>query len=504
MISLAITTYNRSGFVVESFINILDNDFIDEIVIVDDCSDMVIYENLRKLIMRLNHKKIRLIRNKHNIGAFSNKIRAVRRCSNEWVILLDSDNVIDTRYIDIVKRLPMEVDVMYCPESLMNMTNTAPQWSYPELSDRYIDRNNVGSYVDDINYEIHMNSGNSFFNRDMFLGAMSLSDVSPDLLLGCDVSYMTYLWMLSGGRTMVVPGLSYNHRVHDGSFYAQNMEQGISFNAKIYQMMRELKPPQGGFVVNKEFKEMIRTSYDFNKGAYDSDSRWGILEEMYNRNFLHITERENTPIPKKIHQIWLGGAIPDKFRVMTETWRDIHPDWEYKLWTDDDVKNMDLPNRALFDSMINYGPKSDLLRYHIMNEYGGVYADTDFECLKSFYAFTHLGFFTGIGYPSKLELYPGLIGCVPHHSIIEQLVKEVCNIKRMPNDPTGVLETISSYFFTRVFWDVIKGYTEGVAALPPDYFYPFPNDRGYKKRNGRVYIKDCSYAIHHWATAWIL
>jgi len=503
MISLAITTFNRSGFTVESFIEVLDCEYIDEIVIVDDNSNPVIYENLRKLVMRLNHKKVRLYRNKATLGVFRNKIRAAKLCSNDWVILFDSDNVIRQDYINTIQELKVSENVLYCPERLMDVGYTKAQWEYPELCDVTIDRFNVGSYVDNINYEIHINTGNSFFHRKTFLDVVAHAEIPDEKLKGCDSSYIVYLWLLNGGLTQVVKGLSYSHRVHEGSYYAQHIAEGTEFNSKIYQMMRELNPPRGGFVVSKNFWDIAKTSYDYNEKVIKQDPRWLLLEEMYNKNFLEIENPHTNVLPKKIHQIWLGGTIPDKYKRLADTWHYCNPDWEYKLWTDADIANMDLPNRRLFDSMTNYGPKSDLLRYYLMNEYGGVYADTDFECLRSFYAFNHLEYFTGISYQSKMELYPGLIGCIPHHPISEKLIEEVKKIQVMPKDSTGVLETISSYFFTRVFFSMIKSYTENIVAFPTAYFYPFPNERGHMKRDGRVYIKDCSYALHHWAVSWL-
>ena len=195
--------------------------------------------------------------------------------------------------------------------------------------------------------------------------------------------------------------------------------------------------------------------------------------------------------------------MPERYKQYAETWRTLNPTWEYKLWTDVDVATMELPNRHLFDSLTNYGPKSDILRYHVLNEYGGVYADTDFECLMPFDALRFLDFFTGIGYPNKVELYPGLIGCISHHPIMEQAMKEVMEMKSINETPNGVLNDISSYFFTRVFWRVVTGYTKDIVALPPDYFYPFPNQRGHEHRDGRKHIRDCSYALHHWAVSWM-
>lgn len=256
------------------------------------------------------------------------------------------------------------------------------------------------------------------------------------------------------------------------------------------------------FVISKNFRSMMSRSYAFNNHTFDSDKRWLLLEELYNKNYLDLPFPEGQHIPKKIHQIWLGGTIPDKYKRYADTWGKFNPLWEYKLWGDKDVKDMDLPNRKLFDSLTNYGLKSDIIRYYLMNKYGGLYIDTDFECLMPFDDFTYLDFFTSIGYNSAIEIYPGLMGCIPHHPIMEEIIKAIDDIRFIPNNPTAVLEHISSYFFTRIVMKMIPEYKEGIVIFPPDYFYPFPNQAGHKTRNGKDYVKDCSYAIHHWAVSW--
>ena len=58
-----------------------------------------------------------------------------------------------------------------------------------------------------------------------------------------------------------------------------------------------------------------------------------------------------------------------------------HPDWEYKLWTDETVKEITLINQELFDKAKNYGEKSDILKWELVYRFGGVYIDTDMEAL---------------------------------------------------------------------------------------------------------------------------
>ncbi|HCT52382.1 MAG TPA: mannosyltransferase, partial [Balneola sp.] len=53
-------------------------------------------------------------------------------------------------------------------------------------------------------------------------------------------------------------------------------------------------------------------------------------------------------IPKIIHQIWIGDQSKRPSEMM-KTWQDMNPDWEYMLWTDDNLPQ--IANRVQFDAM---------------------------------------------------------------------------------------------------------------------------------------------------------
>lgn len=36
-------------------------------------------------------------------------------------------------------------------------------------------------------------------------------------------------------------------------------------------------------------------------------------------------------IPKIIHQTWKDDRLPKAFQLLAQTWRDMLPDWEYRL-----------------------------------------------------------------------------------------------------------------------------------------------------------------------------
>ena len=249
------------------------------------------------------------------------------------------------------------------------------------------------------------------------------------------------------------------------------------------------------------FDKMMKSLPDFDSTYYNGDPQWHLLYELYDKNYCKKHGLSGN-IPKKIHQIWLGGGFPAKYKTWADTWLKYNPDYEYKLWTEDDIDSLDLPHREFYDTIINYGPKSDILRYYILEKFGGVYVDTDFECLRSFNDLSYLDFYTSVGYWSHVELYPGLIACVPNHPIIQQVNKNISNTTQKEVREKGVLETTSSYFFTRQFFEIVKDCQKGIVAFPPDFFYPFPNHKGHEFENGLNYVKDFSYAVHHWAVSW--
>jgi len=87
-------------------------------------------------------------------------------------------------------------------------------------------------------------------------------------------------------------------------------------------------------------------------------------------------------IPKVFHQIWLGPKpLPAHFKRWSEQWLALNPGWKLELWTDSHLP--DIINRKEFDESEKFAAKSDILRYELILQYGGVYMDTDFEPLRA-------------------------------------------------------------------------------------------------------------------------
>ena len=90
-----------------------------------------------------------------------------------------------------------------------------------------------------------------------------------------------------------------------------------------------------------------------------------------------------------LHQIWVGSEPPIHLTEMSESWKEMHPHWEYRLWTDSDIEALKLENVKLYRNAHKIVPedaigqyKADIARYEILYRFGGVYADMDTTCQK--------------------------------------------------------------------------------------------------------------------------
>ncbi len=90
------------------------------------------------------------------------------------------------------------------------------------------------------------------------------------------------------------------------------------------------------------------------------------------------------PIPRHIHQIWIGPREPPC--VWLDSWRvkfigKHGTQWRHTLWNDNAVAEMrqqqDMINGDLYDREAMWQCKADLLRLELLYRHGGVYIDAD-------------------------------------------------------------------------------------------------------------------------------
>ena len=91
-------------------------------------------------------------------------------------------------------------------------------------------------------------------------------------------------------------------------------------------------------------------------------------------------------IPKIIHQVWEGkeGPPSDFLLDLSQTWKEQHPDWRYIFWNGEKIEVFMAEHaeyREVYESYPYAVQRWDMIRYLILYEYGGIYADFDYECI---------------------------------------------------------------------------------------------------------------------------
>ena len=198
-------------------------------------------------------------------------------------------------------------------------------------------------------------------------------------------------------------------------------------------------------------------------------------------------------IPKIFHQIWINRndpELPERFRAYRDGWLALHPDWEYKLWN---LDNLDFtPQRMdLVNSAPNYAQMADVLRYEILLRHGGVYLDTDFECLRNIDPIL-IGVKNFSCSEDGRSISIGIIGAEPNSIYMERCVRA---LPERVGESCTAIET-GPGLLTRVLLG--EGLAGDFVLFPREWFYPYLYDE--PNRANENFSQ--AYAVHRWASSW--
>ena len=218
-VSVAITSYNTNDYIKKAVDIFLNDNFFDEIIIQDDCSEVP---------PNINHPKIKMEINNQNLGAFKNKYKAVNNCKNDWVFLLDCDNNVDKKNIDTLKNsiLSFSKNTLYFPNSLHlvnisldeKLDKKIVDYSFITAPISMKDANNFLSNSHQI-FEWFMNTGNFCLFRNNFLKVMkNLYESNEHNLLEADAFVFFYEWLKSGLYVDIIHNFQINHILRKDSY----------------------------------------------------------------------------------------------------------------------------------------------------------------------------------------------------------------------------------------------------------------------------------------------
>lgn len=216
-------------------------------------------------------------------------------------------------------------------------------------------------------------------------------------------------------------------------------------------------------------------------------------------------------IPRIIHYCWFGGnPLPEIEQQCLASWKEHMPEWEMMRW---DESNFDLSSAPLYVRQAYEARKfafvSDYVRLWALEQYGGVYVDTDVKVLKSYEPL--LGDTAFIGLEESKAHLPGtcVMGCEAHCQWVKDMLSTydgaefikadgsldlTTNVERMGKVMLRELE--NEGMSEDKYWKRVQ-YIEkwGLCIYTHDYFSPITSTRVMRKTEN-------TYSIHYFAGSW--
>lgn len=168
-------------------------------------------------------------------------------------------------------------------------------------------------------------------------------------------------------------------------------------------------------------------------------------------------------IPKIIHYCWFGkGLMPQSQKNCIKGWQRLMPDYRIMRW---DESTFDLSQHPLAQCACDakrYALASDVCRYNVLSEYGGIYLDTDVELFQRLDKYLDCNFF------SAIELYNEFEN--------EHIAERYLNPDGTAKDPTQDvphLEMLTSTMGCCPGQEMVVQLRDYYNSLPASYDYAF-------------------------------
>ena len=208
-------------------------------------------------------------------------------------------------------------------------------------------------------------------------------------------------------------------------------------------------------------------------------------------------------IPRIIHYCWFGGnPLPKSAQRCIASWRKFMPDCEIREWNEQNFDVNAHPYTRAAYAAGKYAFVSDFARYKILEEWGGIYFDTDVEAVAPISDLLQMGAFMGLEDAQPPTVSSGLVMAVEaHHPVLQEMLDFYD--AQAKEDSTAMLDTgIVVSGMTEIF--IRHGFVRenryqevaGVALYPSEYFDPMDN------ATGRIKQTPNTRTIHRYDRTW--
>lgn len=220
-------------------------------------------------------------------------------------------------------------------------------------------------------------------------------------------------------------------------------------------------------------------------------------------------------IPRIIHQTWKNAEVPAEWRPYQERWRALHPDWEYRFWTDADLHAFIREHYGWFLPIYEGYPdpimRADAARYFLLFHFGGLYADLDYECLRPFdELIAGCRLLIGLEPAAHLEepitkatglqrmLCNALMASEPGHPFWEHVFRQVVASHKAPE----ALGATGPHMLTYAYNAYAR--PDELSVLPAEQLHPITSYQRWVAMapEEQAAIARVAYGLHHWSNSW--
>lgn len=210
-------------------------------------------------------------------------------------------------------------------------------------------------------------------------------------------------------------------------------------------------------------------------------------------------------IPKVINYMWFGkNPISKETQKCIESWRKYLPDYKIIEWNESnfDINSCQYVKEAYASK--KWAFVSDYARLVVLEQYGGLYFDTDMELIKPINDIVDNGSFINLEKTAEETIMPAMsaIGAEPHLPLFQELIREYQSRHFILKDGELDETPIGTFVYNFIKNENYILFDDRITTYQNVKFYPFQYFSPQSYASGEIYISNLTRGIHHYAASW--